>query len=332
MTWTIAELLQFAGSYWGVCALHTGVKLGIFSCLAKGPQLHSAVAEKCAADPRATAMLLDALAALGLLLKEDDAYCLTGFAAKHLVSSSPEYLGHIIMHHHHLMSSWAMLPEAVKSGKPVRNSISHGDDAEMRRSFLLGMYNLASQLAPRVAAKIDFGGCRRLLDLGGGPGTYAIHFCLRYPELTAAVFDLPTTRNFAEECVASFGLTERISFLPGNYEKDNLPGGFDTAWLSHILHSEGEEQCLALLRKAAAAVEPGGRLLVQEFMLADKKDAPLFPALFSLNMLVGTPQGRSYSRGELVAMMQAAGLVDIRQLEVDLPNGAGILAGYKRQE
>lgn len=330
MAWTIPQLLQFAGSYWGVCALHSGVKLDIFSQLAHGPQSHAVVARKCASDPRATAMLLDALAALGLLVKTNDAYALTDFAAANLVSSSPEYLGHIIMHHHHLMSSWVKLPEAVKSGRPVRASVSHGDDEEMRKSFLLGMYNLASQLAPLVAAKVDLGGCHRLLDLGGGPGTYAIHFCLRNPALVATVFDLPTTRNFAEECVARFGLSERISFYPGNYEEDELPSGFDTVWLSHILHSEGEEQCLALLRKAAAVLEPGGRLMVQDFILADEKDAPLFPALFSLNMLVGTPQGRAYARGEIVAMLTAAGLGDIRQLEFDLPNGAGIVTGIKR--
>lgn len=216
------------------------------------------------------------------------------------------------------------------SGRPVRASVSHGDDEEMRKSFLLGMHNLASQLAPRVATIVDFSGCHRLLDLGGGPGTYSIHFCLRNPALSATVFDLPTTRNFAEECVGCFGLSERISFYPGDFAIDELPSGFDAVWLSHILHSEGETQCLALLRKAAASLEPGGRLLVQEFILADEKDAPLFPALFSLNMLVGTPQGRAYSRGELVALLAAAGLSDISQLEIELPNGAGIVSGVKQ--
>jgi SAM-dependent methyltransferase len=327
--WTKPGLLQFTGSYWGVCALHTGVKLDIFSQLAHEPQSHTVVARKCSSNPRATAMLLDALAALGLLVKANEKYSLTDFAATHLVNSSADYLGHIITHHHHLMFSWAQLVEAVKSGAPVGGSVAHGDDAEMRKSFLMGMYNLASQLAPLVAAKVDLGGCRRLLDLGGGPGTYAIHFCLQNPALAATVFDLPTTRNFAEECVARFGLSKRISFHPGNYEDDVLPAGFDAVWLSHILHSEGEEQCLDLLRKAAAVLEPGGRLMVQDFMLADEKSAPLFPALFSLNMLVNTPQGRSYSTREIVAMLAAAGLHDISVLEIDLPNGAGIVSGIK---
>jgi hypothetical protein len=329
MDWTVPQLLQFTGSYWGVCALHTGVKLDVFSSLAEEALGSDDVALRCGADPRATGMLLDALSALGLLVKSNGVYALTGFAATNLVHSSPGYLGHIIMHHHHLMSSWAKLPDAVKSGRPVRDSVSHEDDEEMRASFLMGMFNLASQLAPAVAAKVDLTGRCRLLDLGGGPGTYAIHFCLRNPALVATVFDLSTTRSFAEGCIDRFGLSGRINFSAGDFDEDDPPSGFDAVWLSHVLHSEDESHCMALLHKAVAALEPGGLLMVQDFIMNDAKDGPLFPALFSLNMLAVTPHGRSYSRGELIEMMISAGVGEVRQLEVDLPNGAGILAGIK---
>ena len=99
------------------------------------------------------------------------------------------------------------------------------------------------------------------------------------------------------------------------------------AWLSHILHGEGAEGCAVILRRAAEALEPGGMLMVQEFILGDSMDGPLFPALFSLNMLLGTPQGRSYSQRQLETMMTAAGVGSIRRLALDLPNGAGVLAG-----
>lgn len=329
MNWTIPELLQFSGGYWGACALHTGVKLDVFSALADGAKDHETVAQSCGLDSRATAMLLDALAAIGLLVKSADSYALTPFAADYLVRSAPGYLGHIIMHHHHLMESWAKLPEAVRSGAPVRGSVSHGAEEEVRESFLMGMFNLASQLAPQIAVRLDFAGRRRLLDLGGGPGTYAIHFCLHNPQLTATVFDLPTTRAFAEGCIARFGLADRISFAAGDFSLDEVPGGFDTAWLSHVLHSDGPEECLNLLRKGVAALEPGGILLVQEFILNDAKDGPVFPALFSLNMLVGTAEGRSYSELELAEMMAEAGLRNVRRLPAELPNGAGIMIGEK---
>jgi SAM-dependent methyltransferase len=328
--WTIPDLLQLSGGYWAACALHAGVKLDVFSPLAEAAQSANEVAQGCSADPRATAMLLDALTALGFLVKAEGSYALTAFAAAHLVRAAPGYLGHIIMHHHHLMEGWAKLPVAVKSGGPVRSSVSHGAEAEVRESFLLGMFNLASQLAPLVARSIDLSGRHRLLDLGGGPGTYAIHFCLQNPGLAATVFDLPTTRIFAEKTIARFGLEGRIVFNSGDYHADAVPNGFDVAWLSHILHAEGAESCLAILRKGVAALKPGGILLVQEFILNDAKDGPLFPALFSLNMLIGTGDGRAYAQGELTAMMTAAGLYEVRRLPVELPNGAGILVGQKR--
>jgi len=327
--WTIPDLLQLSGGYWAACALHAGVRLDIFTPLAASEQTAAVIAAERSLDPRATAMLLDALSSLGLLTKQGDRYVATAFAAATLVRTAPGYLGHIIQHHHHLMAGWAQLHEAVQSGGPIRERVSHADDEVARESFLMGMFNLASQLAPRIAPVIDLVGRQRLLDLGGGPGTYAIHFCRQYPSLTAMVYDLPTTRGFAEKTIAQFGLTERITFHAGDYHADPVPTGFDVAWLSHVLHADGPQACATILAKGAGALATGGLLLVQEFILNDAKDGPPFPALFALNMLLGTPHGQSYAEGELAAMMATAGLQDVRRLPIDLPNGAGIMVGCK---
>jgi hypothetical protein len=194
----------------------------------------------------------------------------------------------------------------------------------------MGMFNLASQLAPHVAASVSLDGSRRLLDLGGGPGTYAVHFCLVNPALSAVIYDLPTTRSFAEGVIGRFRLAGRIDFAAGDYHTDPLPSGFDTAWLSHILHIECRSVCVALLRKAVTALNQGGVLMVQEFILDDAKDGPLFPALFSLNMLLGTDAGQAYSGEELAAMMTEAGLSGVQRLALELPNGAGIMSGRKK--
>lgn len=327
--WTIPDLLQLSGGYWSTCALHAGVKLDIFSALDGSPLTAGEVAQQRGSDPRGTAMLLDALTSLALLEKQGGRYISTPFAATHLSKTSPGYMGHILMHHHHLMAGWSRLHEAVQSGGPIRERVSHGNDETVRESFLMGMFNLASQLAPRIAQAIDLSGRRRLLDLGGGPGTYAIHFCRANPGMSAVVYDLPTTRAFAEETIARFDLSQRITFSAGDYHVDPVPPAFDVAWLSHVLHADGPAACDGLLRKAVAALDPGGLLMVQEFILDDAKDGPQFPALFSLNMLIGTDNGQSYSQSELAGMMSKAGLSDIERLAIDLPNGAGIMMGRK---
>ena len=325
--WNPAELLQLSGGYWSACALHAGVKLDLFSHAGTASEL----AQATASDARGVEMLLNALTALGLMEKEADCYAATTFAAEYLSRTSPRYLGYIIMHHHHLMASWSRLGDSVRSGAPIRGRVSHDGDESERENFEMGMFNLAMQIAPRIVSSIDLHGRRRLLDLGGGPGTYAIHFCQANPQLTATVYDLPTTRRFAEKTIASFGLSNRITFQEGDFISDDVPGGFDVAWLSHILHGEGPQGCAVTLQRAVAALEPGGMLMVQEFILDDTMDGPLFPALFSLNMLLGTPQGRSYSQRQLEEMMTAAGVGSIRRLELDLPNGAGVLAGIVEQ-
>lgn len=328
--WTPAALLKLAGDYWSVCALHAGVKLDVFTLLAAGPATPADLSRVLGTDSRGLAMLLNSLAALGLVTKSGDSYAATHFAAEYLAKTSPAYLGHIVMHHHHLVAGWARLDEAVSSGGPVRDKVSFADDAETRESFEMGMFNLAMQIAPLIVSRIDLSGRRRFLDLGGGPGTYAIHFCRHNPGLTAVVYDLPTTRPFAERTIARFGLADRIAFADGDYITGGIEGRFDVAWLSHILHSEGPAGCAVLLEKAVAALEPGGLVMVQEFILDDSGDGPLFPALFSLNMLLGTPSGQAYCQRELVDMLTAAGVRDVHRLPVELPNGAGIISGTVR--
>jgi hypothetical protein len=246
-----------------------------------------------------------------------------------LTRQAPGYLGHIILHQHHLVEGWSRLDEAVRAGQPVRKRSSHEAGVAERESFLLGMFNIAMQLAPRVAAAVDLSGRRRLLDLGGGPGTYAIHFCLHNPELTATVFDLPTTRTIAEQTIARFDLTDRIRFAGGDMHADPIGEGFDAIWISHILHGEGPETCEAIVAKAAQSLSDDGVLFIQEFILDNTRTAPLFPTLFSLNMLIGTPEGQAYTEEELSTMMRRAGLKDVARLSVGLPNGGGILAARR---
>ena len=191
----------------------------------------------------------------------------------------------------------------------------------------MGMHNLARQVAPRAAAHVDLGGCRRLLDLGGGPGTHAIYFCLENPGLNATVADLPATRPYAEENIADYGLSGRISFTPVDYTAENIPGHYDAAWLSHILHGEGPENCRKILQKTMSALASGGKILVHDFILDNTGDAPLFPALFSLNMLVNTDSGRAYAEQEITEMLSTAGAGQIRRLDFRGPNDSGIIEG-----
>jgi hypothetical protein len=324
--WDVGTLLDVSSGYWRGCTLQAGVRLEIFSYIDGNGLTAEEIAGRADTDRRATEFLLNALCALGLLAKEDDIYRNTAFSISFLCKNSPRYMGHIILHHHHLLDGWAQLDKAVTSGAPVEMR-SYGSEIE-RESFLMGMFNLAMGLAPKIAGEIDLHGCRRLLDLGGGPGTYSIHFCLANPKLNAVIFDRPTTQPFAESTVESFSLNDRISFLGGDFTADPIPGGpYDAAWLSHILHSNGEKECLEVIEKTVSQMSSGGKIFIHDFILDNTKDGPEFAALFSLNMLINNTRGRSYAEEEIRTMMESAGISDIKRHNFESPSGSSILFG-----
>ena len=324
--WHPGTLLELSGYFWKTCTLHAAVKLDVFT--AAGDQAFTAeeLASKLNVDTNGLERLLNALTAMTLFSKSENKFSNTPAGTNFLSKTGDQYLGHIIMHHYHLVESWTHLDQAVKTGMPVRNRASFSDE-EWRESFLMGMFNMAMAVAPRLVPLIDLSSRRYLLDLGGGPGTYAIHFCMKNPQLKASVFDLPTTRPFAEKTIKKFNLSDRIDFIDGNYLEDRISGRFDVAWLSHILHGEGPEDCLKILKKTVAVLEPGGLILIHDFLLNNSMDGPLFPALFSLNMLLGTSSGQAYSEGQIVDMLSSAGAKDIRRIPFDSPNDSGIMMG-----
>jgi predicted O-methyltransferase YrrM len=324
--WNPGELIEVSGYFWKTCTLHAAVKLGVFTCLGVKQLSSKEVSDRLAASSKGVERLLNALVAMELLTKEDDKYANTSCATEFLSKDSPKYLGNIIMHHHHLLESWSRLDQSVQSGQAIRERATFSDE-EWRESFLMGMFNMAMNLAPMLVPKIDISSRRHLLDLGGGPGTYAIHFCRHNPQLKATVFDLPTTRPFAEKTIERFDLSDRIDFRDGNYLEDDIAGRFDAAWLSHIMHGEGPEECKKIIQKAAAALEQGGIIIIHEFILDNSMDGPLFPALFSLNMLLGTDSGQAYSEQQLMDMLAAAGAKDIQRLALQTPNASGIITG-----
>jgi SAM-dependent methyltransferase len=328
--WHPGTLLALSGYYWKTCTLHAAVKLDIFTLIGKDILTATEMARKTGWDPRGLTMLLNALAAMALLTKTPDGYANTQAATDFLSKDSDRYIGYMIQHHHHLADSWVRMDEAVTRGGPIRERPSVSSD-EWREAFLMGMFNNAMAMAPDVARSVDLSGCSRLLDMGGGPGTYAIHFCKANPDLTAVVFDLSTTRPFAEKTIDRFGLADRIQFTDGDYTTADIPlkQEFNAAWLSHVLHGEGPDKAAGIVSHAAKTLKSGGQLLIHDFILDDTRDRPEFAALFSLNMLLGTESGQSYTESEIREMMTAAGLTDIVLLDFTGPNHSRILKGIK---
>lgn len=331
-TWTASDILKFSNAHWEPLALQAAIQLGLFTALDELTQPEESIsivtlAEKLDCNPRALGMLCSSLIALGFLAQTEQGLLLPDYSRRYLSSLSKHYLGFIISHHAHLLKAWGGLADSVRSGQAQPVETGDFRDEKEREAFLMGMFNIGTHQAETIAASLPLTGRGRLLDVGGGPGTYAIYFCLANPELRATVFDRPSTEPFATKVVAQHDLKERIDFVSGDFIHDTLPKGYDVAWLSQVLHGEKPEDAATLIKNAAATLNPQGLLVVQEFVLEDDKTGPPHSALFGLNMLVCTDGGQAYTWAEISQMMTAAGVTSLKRLEVNLPEGCGILVG-----
>lgn len=329
--WTAPKIMEFSGVYWATCTLHAAIRLDVFTVLEDMGDTATVtdLASRLGCDLRALDMLVTALSGLEFLERDGDRIKGVESAMRYLSRHSKQYVGFLIRHHADLVKAWADLATAVKTGHSVRTaSASHTEDESERQAFLMGMFNIAVHQADVVAGVLDLSGRTKLMDLGGGPGTYAVHFCKQYEGLHATVFDMPTTKPFAQLMIERYDLSDRIDFVGGNFLENDLPGGFDVVWISQVLHGESPENSQKIIKKAAGSLNRGGLLCVQEFVIDEARQGhPLFPALFSLNMLLQTEGGQGYTGSEISAMMTRVGVRNIYRVPVDLPQGCGIIVG-----
>lgn len=330
--WTPKQFFQLVSQSWELCALQAAVKLDIFTALDEAPGQTSnvtALAAGLGSNLRATNMLVTALTSMGLLERDGEEVWLTEDSKRYLSRQSPDYYGFFIKHSAHILPGWTRLDKAVRSGRSVAETVPEGDEESQREAFLMGMFNVARQQADTVASAFDLTGRKNLLDLGGGPGTYAVHFCLHNEGLKATVFDQPGSEKFVLNTAGRFGLSERIGFIGGDFLSTPLPSGYDVIWLSQVLHGENPLDAARLIKLATEALAPGGLLGIQEFIIDNDLKGPAHSALFSLNMLVQTQGGQSYTEKELIDMLQSAGLSKPVRIKADLPPGCGILTAVK---
>jgi len=195
------------------------------------------------------------------------------------------------------------------------------------RAFIAAMHWRACQHAPGVVASLDLTAVSRVLDVGGGSGAYAMEFVRVKPGISATVFDLPNVLPLTAEYVRQAGLQDRVTFVAGDYDKNDLGRGFDLVFLSAIIHSNSPRGNRDLIRKGAAALNPSGQLVVQDFIVDEERAGPPFGVLFALNMLVGTEAGDTYTESEVRRWMLEAGLGPVAKR--DMPFGTSVIVGHR---
>lgn len=295
----MSYLNELTWGYRAARVLQTTVRLKLFTHLDKASRSCEELASLCSAKPPLLQKLLIACCAMGLLQKDGEKYANTDLSQNYLVEGKPLYQGNIIAHAARVWDYWDNLPSEILAGPPQEPA------DQSHRDFILGMRDItAGYRGQFFLDSIDLSGCKKLFDVGGGPGLYSILACRKYTHLTATVFDLPETIAIARQIVEQEGLTDRITLRPGSWDTDDFGRGCDVMLFSNVLHGPNSNAAMKL-RKAYESLVPGGMVAVQEFALNNDKTGPLIPALF--NIMVG-----AYSEAELAELLKQAGFVDCR--------------------
>jgi SAM-dependent methyltransferase len=313
---TADSILSLGRGFMESRILLSAVELDLFTLLAGDPMSAREVAAARNAGLRGTTILLDALAGLGFLVKQDGAYRCSEDVASLLSRDAPGSVAPMLMHSVALWRRWSELTEVVRRGTPAQAAAPEHRERE-RGAFIGAMHTIGRRMAEEVVVAIGPGPARRLLDIGGASGTYTQAFLEASHGLQATLFDLPPVVELARRRLGGTGLLERITFVAGDFYTDELPGGHDLALLSAIIHQSNAEQNVELYRKAHRALVPGGRLVIRDHVMSPDHTRPARGAVFAVNMLVGTEGGRTYSFEEIQEGLESAGYVRVRQLQAD---------------
>ena len=311
--------------------LQTGVSLGFFEAIGTGSLDALAIARALGTEPRATNLLADALTAMGLLKKDAECFSLTPIAATYLLRSSLQYLGGMVLFDAALWDCWGGLPEAIRTGTPIRSPDMYQEDPSETELFIGAMDSLVKARgdAEWLAKAMDWKRVLAFLDVGSGPATYPIALCQRFAQLKASIFDLPATLEITRRYVSREGMEDRIRLMAGDYRSDPIPGQYDVILLSNIIHGESEQVNEALMRKLVSNLRPGGRLVVKDHILEASRAAPAVGVVFSIFMLLTTTSGRCYSFDEIKRWMQRADLSQIEKIDLSPPFTSSLVIATK---
>ena len=296
--WTAQEVLDVARSFQSASVLTAAADLDVFSPLLEKPMTAQALASELGTNPRTTTILLDALAALELLTKQDSDYTVPEDVAELLTEKSANNVLPMVRHLANCLRRWAQLSGVTQTGKPAECGPSIRGEAADQADFIGAMHNISRPIAAEVIDKLQPFKFGHLLDIGGASGTWTIAFLHAVPESKATLFDLPSVIPIAEQRIAEAGLADRVTLMPGDFYTDDLPDGADLAWLGAICHQNSREQNRALFTRVHKALKDGGIVVIRDVVMDPSHTSPQGGALFAVNMLVATEAGGTYTFDE----------------------------------
>ncbi len=288
--------------------LQVANRLGIFEATAREPVPAEVLARGVKASKEGMTRLCNALVALEFLNKGPAGYRLRSEWADFLLpEGNYSFKGYLDLYH----DTWeeiSKLEKTVKTGKPVRGAIDRiKKDPEQLKHFIHGMHGRAVTASRLIMEALNLRDVNRMIDVGGGPGTYSLEWASRYLSMRAVVFDLPQVVKITKQYILRYGLSQRVKTKAGDFHKDDLGKGYDLALLANILQMYGEPANLNLLSKVYKALAPGGRVVINGYFTDDAGTHPKEAALFAMFIATAMPDGNAHAASRVRDMLKEVG-------------------------
>ncbi|MGC8781551.1 MAG: methyltransferase [Anaerolineae bacterium] len=326
------QVSELARGYRAAQVLLACVKLGVCEAIAAGAATEAEIAAATGCDPRGVGLLLNAAASLGLLVKRDGRFANSELAAVCLTRSGAGYMAGSLRLEQAFYRRWGRLAEAVRTGQRPEEDRSDEAAGDWVRNFVYGLRDMARPQAPVIAEALALPDDRplRVIDVGGCHAAYSLALARRHPRLTAVVFELPAVVPFAREIIAQEGLADRVMVQEGDFQREGLGAGYDVALVFGVLNGEPPAGRPALIRKVYDCLNPGGRIVLRDFVLDDDRVGPPEAALFALQMLLATEAGGLDTRGDWAAWLAEAGFGPPQVIALPEAIGGSLTVAEKR--
>lgn len=297
-------------AYQKTAALKAAIDLNLFTAIDDGTATASEIAKVCKAEERGIRILCDYLTIQGFLQKASNSYQLTPDSAVFLSRKSPAYAGGVadFLVSEHQISTFSELTDAVrKGGRTDQGSIA--PEHPMWLTFAESMGGMMSPAAAGLAELIPLDADRptKVLDISASHGVWGIAFAKRNLKATLVALDWAPVLEIARRNAAAAGVGDRFSTLAGSAFEVELGQDYDLVLVPNFLHHFNEGDCTTFLRRCHAALRPGGKVAIAEFVPNADRVTPPPAAAFSLIMLASTPAGDAYTYDEYAAMLAKAG-------------------------
>jgi 3-hydroxy-5-methyl-1-naphthoate 3-O-methyltransferase len=305
--WNLKRL-QNESSYWRPAILLTAAQLDLFAWIGNGKKTVGDTAAHFGGDPVGWEIFLSALCAMGLIRKRGSSYANTGFAARYLRNGGRT----LLLPDYDSWNAWGGLAAVLTSGKRPKKQQPFASDRAKSERLLRALDLHAREIAPYLLKRLPMNGARTLLDIGGGLGTFSRAFCRRYPRLRATLVEHPNIAALARRAVRKSGMEKRVRVVGLDFSRDALPREFDNVLVSNILHAHGVAENRALLAKLHGSLNPGGQLIVRDVFMSGDRIAPEWGTLFSVALLLYSPEGRCCTLNEVRGWLRQAGFTSIK--------------------